>query len=732
MFKNIITKLIVTVLLVLPLLMPFETAKAAPSLTLQKSANKTQVEPGGSLTYTLLVQNNGTEDAQDVVISDPIDTNLLDASSIVYHSWPAGSWDNSQKKINWNLGNISRGSSKTISFSIVQQPTLTGPVTWSLTLSSGTHYISLPVMPINPDPQAVFDEIPVAQLSGNLSRFDPETQTYKSWTQSNPQAFGEPLRPGEGYKLTVSSTYTISITGIIPQKYSYPLSNQTSNRQLIGLPKTGVWPVSWVKVKKQNQTLSWEQAVSQNLVQPELDYIAANGQTYHVIFQGPQDANDDWYMRANQGYFIYPKEPNLTLEYSSPITAQAISLMQIDLAIIPVYDQFANLEIQRSESQTSGFQTIATITASQTSYSDYALFPNKTYYYKVRVRGPLGTSGYTIPISAQTLPQTQQIGTVRDVALDPDYPNPPYVYLATQEYGLLVIDFSNPHLPVVIGRQDVPSEGWRLDVVKTPLGIRAVYLAGRYDSTVVTVDLTDIRRPVVTKTPVTIVAGANDLAPLGQYMYVAERATHSFRLLDLSNPNNPTEISSQTFRFDVASLSLDGNVLAAAGGNHEVALYTAEPPEIPTLLGTYDEDVLSRATYSAPYVYGVTSFGWVGRFRVIDFSDPAVPQEIGAIGDGPSPYSMVVLHVPEGAGSRRVVAESRESSVGGPSDVIIMNVNTPDHPRALSTIGLMSAGGSMITNHETTLFIADNYFDLLVYDLADPANPRPVARLTDR
>lgn len=56
---------------------PVQTTAVSASVSLQKRASATEVQPGGSVTYTITVENTGTQPLQNIVVDDRFDTGQL-------------------------------------------------------------------------------------------------------------------------------------------------------------------------------------------------------------------------------------------------------------------------------------------------------------------------------------------------------------------------------------------------------------------------------------------------------------------------------------------------------------------------------------------------------------------------------------------------------------------------------------------------------------------------------
>ncbi|KKT45859.1 MAG: Glucan endo-1,3-beta-glucosidase, partial [Parcubacteria group bacterium GW2011_GWC2_44_17] len=89
--------------------------KPSPNLTLAKSADKTEVQSADTITYTITYKNDGTADAINVVITDPI------PSGTVYVDQSAtqgGAYNTNKNEIQWTIPTLAPNASGSVSFLI--------------------------------------------------------------------------------------------------------------------------------------------------------------------------------------------------------------------------------------------------------------------------------------------------------------------------------------------------------------------------------------------------------------------------------------------------------------------------------------------------------------------------------------------------------------------------------------------------------------------------------------
>ncbi len=98
------------------------TVSSAPQLTLDKQATRAAVNAGGTLSYVLKYENNGSDTATNVVIEDPLPTNTTLISAQAGGTLTGGT-------LQWTIGDVPAGSSASVGFSVrVDDPLPNGTV----------------------------------------------------------------------------------------------------------------------------------------------------------------------------------------------------------------------------------------------------------------------------------------------------------------------------------------------------------------------------------------------------------------------------------------------------------------------------------------------------------------------------------------------------------------------------------------------------------------------------
>jgi hypothetical protein len=190
-----------------------------------------------------------------------------------------------------------------------------GPTRICFTLPGNCwHRISLPCQPVNPDPWEVFDELrppsqPVDLLSGCLHRYDHDWQTYVSYWRTSPSEFGL-ITPGDGYLIWLFEDVTICYAAQCPDE-PYAIILPTPGWYIIGTPQphdTHIGDTAWYQAG--SGPYSFGEIMNLWVQDPLIGWRCDWGRYYNV---GLLPIDEDRYLRAFQGYWLYAFESDLTL-----------------------------------------------------------------------------------------------------------------------------------------------------------------------------------------------------------------------------------------------------------------------------------------------------------------------------------------------------------------------------------------------------------------------------------
>ena len=194
-------------------------------------------------------------------------------------------------------------------------------------------------------------------------------------------------------------------------------------------------------------------------------------------------------------------------------------------------------------------------------------------------------------------------------------------YVARLADGLSMIDISNLEYPVLIGQFE--TSGYTYDVeIKDSLAFLACWEAGFK-----IVDVADPASP-------TLVSGienfnASKLELSENYAYIVEtyppNTFFNIKIVDITNPNNPVEVSSTQFQSYVNELAYYNGYLFIATNAAGLRILNVTDPQNPVeanhlILPTVrDISIRNNLMYVCPGYYGV---------RVYDIINPEIPLEV--------------------------------------------------------------------------------------------------------
>ena len=119
---------------------------------------------------------------------------------------------------------------------------------------------------------------------------------------------------------------------------------------------------------------------------------------------------------------------------------------------------------------------------------------------------------------------------------------------------------------------------------------------------------------------------ADKIPPIGIYAFVADLYI-GLRIIDVSDPTNPTEVGFYDTPGDIRDVYVSWNYAYVADGSPGLRIIDVSDPTNPTEVGFYDTPGYACGVYvSGSYAY--VADGSPG-LRIIDVSDPSNPTEVG-------------------------------------------------------------------------------------------------------
>lgn len=282
------------------------------------------------------------------------------------------------------------------------------------------------------------------------------------------------------------------------------------------------------------------------------------------------------------------------------------------------------------------------------------------------------------------------------------------VYLASEYYGIYVVDASNPAVPVEVKRyghydyiNDIAVSGSFAFGANGGQGVRAF----------------DISNP---QTPVeTAVSGSfpvnHDIDISGSHAYINGSA-QGIGIFDISNPTNPVFETSHKFTYSVFDLDAVGNYLYVANYFGGLQIMDVSNPSSPAVTGNVafpNRKVIYDVACDGQYAYVSGSAGYGLPFSVIDVRNPSAPVKIAEIAELTSISDLYI------SGSYVYAACYRDG-------LRVIDVNDPGNPVVVGSY----------QNEDFTpweLVVKGNYIfacgwekGFYVVDVNDPANPLPI------
>lgn len=272
-------------------------------------------------------------------------------------------------------------------------------------------------------------------------------------------------------------------------------------------------------------------------------------------------------------------------------------------------------------------------------------------------------------------------------------------YVVTGNSGLRILNIEDPENPVESGFvmidecENVIARG------------DYVYGMGAQTGALKVVDVSDPMAPVeISRYHGSFLsAGGVDLS--GDYLYVAD-LMEGVWVIDISNPAAPQEYClypTQSYPYDIC---ISGNCLYVAEGAEGLDIYDISVPTVPATLGHFDVPLTRSALgvkVSGNYAYIIAA----PYFLVVDISNPAAPVEVGS------------LTIP-GATTKVKVAGNFAYVLDTMGNLRVIDISDPANP---AEIGIYDSPGDAqsVDIAGNFVYIADFWSGLTVVDASNPS-----------
>ncbi|MFH1734628.1 MAG: T9SS type A sorting domain-containing protein, partial [bacterium] len=278
-------------------------------------------------------------------------------------------------------------------------------------------------------------------------------------------------------------------------------------------------------------------------------------------------------------------------------------------------------------------------------------------------------------------------GAVHDVVL-----NGIYLYAADHANGLAILNVSNPELPYLYSTFDTDGYAYALLISQSTLfladdwqGLAAVYIANPQSPSL----LGEYSFP----------GSVNSVWVSQDYAYVARGATSELSILDISDPENPTEYSEITLTGSGIDTYVMNGICYSSHQTEGVFAIDVNNPGTPTQLSRFNTEGLAvDAQLQTPYLYCADNYGGL---LIVNYTHPASPT--------------YVSHTYMSGIAKGIVLQNDTAYVSqwdaGIAVFDVSNVNSPQLIDEFDTRGL----ANRCILHEGYLFVADGVEGLTIW-----------------
>lgn len=321
------------------------------------------------------------------------------------------------------------------------------------------------------------------------------------------------------------------------------------------------------------------------------------------------------------------------------------------------------------------------------------------------------------------------------------------LYLASHRGGFQLIDVSRPAFPQIIADVDTPGKAWSLDVAGNTLFV------ADDGSGILVFDVSEPRQPrqIGAFAPG---GAAEDVVVRGNVAYAAF-FDQGFYVLDISNPAQPRPLGHVATPGNARAIALQGNLAYVTDWFAGVQIIDVADPAHPVIVGNYDT---SGAAWGIGLKGDHAYIGdWWGGFAVLDVSNPARPALAGhyhARGEvmqvatqGKFAFTangangMQVFDISNPLNPTWATGVDIEGTVrsiwldgtlaylavdaGADEGLMRVDIRNPYQAHIVDKVRI-PGGARNARTHEGRIYAMTRH-GLVVVDVADPAQPRPLA-----
>jgi len=193
----------------------------------------------------------------------------------------------------------------------------------------------------------------------------------------------------------------------------------------------------------------------------------------------------------------------------------------------------------------------------------------------------------------------------------------PYCYVSQLDYGVSIVDVSDPANPAFVGRIDTPGYARRVALSVNDANEITVVVPD-YSRGIQICDVTNPRDPRILS-ELTFGTRALQADIAGDYCYVADQDS-GVRIIDISDPRNPQLIATYEVQFGVYSVAIKDNYCYAGTGRGAMVVWDVSDPANPRVVARdYRAGTPRDFAFSGEFCY-VASAG--DGMLVYDVSNP--------------------------------------------------------------------------------------------------------------
>lgn len=327
-------------------------------------------------------------------------------------------------------------------------------------------------------------------------------------------------------------------------------------------------------------------------------------------------------------------------------------------------------------------------------------------------------------------------------------------YVANGNNGLIVVDVSNPTVPLIIGTEDTPGYAEEIEIVG-----QAAFVADSHGYLQV-IDISDPTNPVSVGS-VNTPGNAHAVAAMNNNLYVVsdniETNTCTLQVFSLGNSSIPSFAGALSYAGEARDIMVVGTTAYVTGNySYGLKIIDVSDPTGPGIIGTADWDYTSanKLTIQDDMAFVADASGGL---KIVDISDPVSPKlkntvdignavdvvlegNIAYIADGNGSLQIIKIQFPL---NPKLIGSVATSGIprgvtllndiiylsDGNSGLLLIDVNfTPSDPVLIGSFDTPGkANGVTIAN--SIVYVADDLSGLQVIDVSDPHNPSIIGSL---